>query len=307
MKEHYNKICFFEGDYIPLRNAVVNIQTHALQYGTACIGGIRAYWNQEKQNLFLFRIEDHFKRLIQSARILMMKLPYSMEELINITTQVLKQGEWKQNVYLRPIVYKSSDQLTPVMHIGEDSYALYAIPLDDYMDVNKGLKIAISSWRRISDNQIPARAKTSSGYLNSALAKSEAVLNGCDEAVFLDELGNVAEGSAENLFLVRDGSLVTPDVSSSILEGITRKTIIKIADDLKIPVIERKVSRTELYSADEAFFVGSGVQVAWIKTIDHREIKEGKIGPITKKIQEAFFSIVNGNNSKYNDWLTPIY
>ena len=283
MKDHYHKICFFEGKYIPLQDAAVNIQTHALQYGTACIGGIRGYWNQEKQNLFLFRIEDHFKRLLQSAKILMMKVPYSLEELIKISIRVLKQGEWRQNVYLRPIVYKASDELTPVMHLGEDGYALYAIPLDDYMDVNKGLKVVISSWRRISDNQIPARAKASAGYLNSALAKSEAILGGCDEAIFLDENGNVAEGSAENIFLVRDGSLITPDISSGILEGIVRKTIIEIADNLSIPVIERKIARTELYSTDEAFFVGSGVQVAWIKTIDHRDVQAGRFRPHYKK------------------------
>ena len=198
-----NKVCFFhpigcqKGEFVLLKDANVNIQTHALQYGTACIGGIRAYWNQEKQDLFLFRINDHFRRLIQSAHMLMMKIPYSLEELIEIAIQVLQKGEWKQNAYLRPIVYKASDELTPIMHLGKDGYAIYVIPLEDYMDVNKGLNVGISSWRRISDNQIPARAKASAGYLNSALAKSEAVLNGYDEAVFLDELGNISEGSAE--------------------------------------------------------------------------------------------------------------
>ena len=307
MQNHYDQLCFFRGGYIPLKDANVNIQTHALQYGTACIGGVRAYWNEEKKNLFLFRIEDHVTRLLRSTKTLMMKVPYSQKELIEISIQVLKKSNWKQNVYLRPMVYKSSDELTPVMHSIEDDFALYVIPLNDYMDVHKGLKACISSWQRISDHQIPARAKSSAGYLNSALAKSEAVINGYDEAIFLDIHNHVAEGSAENLFLVRDATLITPDVSSSILEGIVRKTVIQLAHDLGIPVLERKVSRTELYSCDEAFFVGSGVQVAWIQSVDSREIGDGSQGPLTKKIQDRFFQIVQGNDENYAKWLTPIY
>ncbi len=306
-KDHYNKICFFQGEFRPLKEANVNIQTHALQYGTACIGGMRAYWNKIKNNLFLFRIEDHIHRLLNSAKILMMNMPYSEKELIEISKQVLSKGEWKQNVYLRPIIYKSSDELTPIMHSTEDSFALYAIPLNDYMDVNKGLTTSISSWRRMGDYQIPAVAKTSAGYLNSSLAKSEATLHGYDEAIFLDNSGHVSEGSAENLFIVREGTLITPDISSSILEGIVRKTIIKLARDMDFPVIERKVSRTELYTCDEAFFVGSGVQVAWIKSVDTREIGDGKQGALTKRIQELFFRVVRGEEKIYSSWLAPIY
>ena len=307
MKDHYNKVCFFQDEFRPLKEANVNIQTHALQYGTACIGGMRAYWNKSKNNLFLFRIEDHIRRLLKSAKILMMNIPYSEEKLIEISTQVLLKGKWKQNVYLRPMIYKSSDDLTPIMHSTEDSFALYVIPLNDYMDVNKGLTTSISSWRRISDYQIPARAKSSAGYLNSSLAKSEAILHGYDEAIFLDVNGHVSEGSAENLFIVRDGVLITPDISSSILEGIVRQTIIELAHDMKFSVVERKVSRTELYTCDEAFFVGSGIQVAWIKSVDTREIGNGEQGALTKQIQELFFRVVRGEETDYFSWLVPIY
>ncbi len=307
MEDHDNKICFFQGKFRPLKEANVNIQVHALQYGTACIGGIRAYWNNTKNNLFLFRIEDHIRRLFQSAKILMMTIPYSEEELIKISSQVLQKSRWKQNVYLRPIIYKASHELTPIMHSIKDDFALYVIPLENYMDINKGLTTSISSWRRMSDYQIPARAKSSAGYLNSALAKSEAVMNGYDEAIFLDNNGNVTEGSAENLFIVKDGTLVTPDISSNILEGIVRKTIIQLAHDYQISVVERKISRTELYTCEEAFFVGSGIQVAWIKSIDSRQIGNGKQGILTAKIKESFFKIVQGENAHYTSWLTPIY
>ena len=302
-----DKPCFLGGEYIPLKDANVNIQTHALQYGTACIGGIRGYWNDQKKELYLFRIEDHFKRLSDSAKILFMKLPYTTEELVDHTKTLVQRGDWRQNIYIRPILYKSSDELTPIMHLVKDDFAMYIIPLNDYIDVNRGIKVSISSWCRLSDNQIPARAKASAGYLNSSLAKTEAVLNGYDEAIFLDESGSVAEGSAENLFIVRENTLITPDVSSNILEGIVRKSVVQLAKDMNIRVIERRVGRTELYSCDEAFFVGSGVQIAWIKSVDQREINNGKLGEITRKIQNKFFKIVCGYDSGYGRWLTRVY
>ncbi|RME91531.1 MAG: branched-chain amino acid transaminase [Candidatus Hydrogenedentota bacterium] len=307
MTDYDLKPCYFEGKFIPLKDANLNIRTHALQYGTACFGGIRGYWNENKQNLFLFRIEDHYKRLKQSAKILQMQTNYSIEEYKDITLQLLQKGHWKENVYLRPFLYKSALELSPRLHNVQDSFALYAIPLGDYLDTQKGLKVCVSSWIRISDNQIPTRAKANGGYINSALAKSEALQNGYEEAIFLDSHGNVSEGSAENLFLVRDGVLITPDVSSSILEGITRRSLLQLAKDFQIPIEVRPVDRTELYVADEAFFAGTGVQVAWIREIDHRIIGNGKIGTITKKLQDTFFEIVTGENDAYSHWITPVY
>ncbi len=306
-EELEKKPCFFNGAFIPLEEAEINIRTHALHYGTGCIGGIRAYWNPQKRNLFLFRIEDHIRRLIYSSRILMMQIPYSLEELIEITLEVIRRGKWKENIYIRPIIYKSAKELSPRLHDVEDGFALYVIPLGDYLDTKRGLRACISSWVRIYDNQIPNRAKATGSYLNSALAKSEAMLRGYDEAILLDIHGYVSEGSAENLFLVKEGKLYTPDISSSILEGITRKTVFQLAKDLGIPVVERKISRSELYTAEEAFFTGTGVQIAWISEIDERPIGDGKIGPITKKLQDLFFRIVLGEEEKYFSWLLPVY
>ena len=189
----------------------------------------------------------------------------------------------------------------------EDRFSLYAIPLNDYLDTTRGMQVQVSSWMRIADNQIPARAKATGGYINSALAKSEALENGFDEAIFLDQRGFVCEGSAENIFLVRGNTLITPGYNASILEGIIRRTVIEIAESLGIETIERDISRTELYVADEAFFCGTGAQVAWIEAIDRRVIGEGKIGPLTSKIQEKFFKMVNGELAEYSHYLTPVY
>jgi len=301
------KPCFFEGKIIPLKDANINVRTHAFNYGTGVFGGIRGYWNEEKNNLYVFRLKDHFKRIQNSAKILQMKLDYSIDELIDITIEIIQKGGWKQNIYIRPLLYKSELELSPRLHNVKDSFTEYVIPLNDYMDTQKGLSACISSWVRIHDNQIPTKAKATGGYINSALAKSEALQNGFDEAIFLDIHGNVSEGSAENLFLVKDKTLITPDLNSSVLEGITRKSIIHLAKELGIKVKERKVSRVELYTADELFFVGTGVQVAWISSLDNRKISKGKVGPISNKIQTEFFNIVKGRNSDYKNWLTPVY
>ncbi len=306
MRDQLDTYCWFEGKITLLSEAKVNIQTHALQYATACIGGIRGYWNAEQEQLFLLKIVAHYTRLIRSTKILGLSLEYTVNDLIDITLSILQKSNWESNVYLRPIVYKSSYELTPVMQNVQDEFSLYAIPLNDYLDVNKGLNICISSWVRISDNQIPIRSKASAGYLNSALAKSEAVRHNYDEALFLDIHGNICEGSAENIFLVRDNTLITPDISSSILEGITRNMVIHIAKKMNITIEERKVVRTELYSCEEAFFSGTGVQIAWIKHIDGHTISPS-IGPITKQIQDYFFNIVTGANQEYHKWLTPVY
>lgn len=285
----------------------MNIQTHALQYGTACFGGVRGYWNAQQKNIYIFRIDEHHKRLSQSARMLFMNFDYSLEEFTGITRKVLQMGQWGQNVYLRPFLYKSDLDISPRLHNVKDSFALYVLPLDDYLDTKKGLNVCVSSWRRIHESMIPTRAKANGGYINSALAKSEAVQNGFDEAIFLDAHGNVSEATAANLFIVKDGKLITPDLGSSILEGITRKSIMALAEKNSIPCEARVISRSELYSADEVFLSGTGVQIAWIKAIDQRPIGKGVIGPVTEKIQTLFFKIVRGEVPEYSHWLTGIY
>lgn len=298
---------FFEGAVVPLEEANVSIMTNALQYGTGWFGGIRGYYNKEKKFLNIFRLDDHIKRFRSTARILGVEFPYSHEELKNHILDLTNKNKPKTDVYFRPFGYASSLQLGPNFN-KENSFefALYMITLGDYLPTDKGLKTKVSSWRRISDNSIPPRAKISGGYVNSALARKEADDAGCDEAIFLTEDGLVCEGSAENIFLVRDGVIITPSHSSDVLEGITRRTVFELAKDLGIPAIECPVNRTELYVADEAFFSGTGVQIAWISEVDGRKVGDGTQGSISKKLQKAFFEVVKGNNKKYEKWNTKV-
>ncbi|MCP5513030.1 MAG: branched-chain amino acid transaminase [Leptospiraceae bacterium] len=303
----FKELSYFEGNIVPSDQAKLSIQTHALQYGTAVFGGIRGYYNKDKKNLYIFRILDHYKRLINSTKIMQLQFFKKPEELVEITLKLVKESNYHENIYIRPYIYTSALQLSPRFHDVKTDIAIYILKLNDYLDTKKGLKTMVSSWRRIEDNIIPTMAKASGGYVNSALAKSEAVQNGLDEAIFLDSSGFVSEGSAENIFLVRDGVLYTPQLSSSILEGITRRSIIQISRDLGYTVVEKTISRSELYVADELFFCGTGVQVAWISEVDKRTIGNGTIGPITEKIQNAYFQIVTNQSNSYNDWVTQIY
>ena len=300
-------IAYHGGAYKPLNECGVNMATHALQYGTMVFGGVRGYYNADRDNLYLFRLADHFQRLSRSARIMQMQSPLSEEQMIDVALNLARRNNYRKNVYFRPFIYKSALQLSPRLHDVDDDFAMYTIPLNDYLDTSRGMRAAVSSWRRIDDNIIPTRSKASGGYINSALAKSEAVQNGFDEAIFLDSRGFVSEGSAENIFLVRDGVLITPHLAASVLEGITRRSIIQIAKDQGLDVVERDVGRTELYIADEVFFCGTGAQLAWVAEIDRREIGGGEIGPVTTKLREIFMSTVIGENDNYKDWLTPVY
>lgn len=298
---------FFENKYVNIEDAKVSIMTNALQYGTAVFGGIRGYYNKEGKFLSVFRLDDHIRRFLTSIKVIGVKIDYSHEDIKKIILKLIEKNKPQTDVYFRPFAYASSLSLSPNLERDNTfGLAIYMIPLGDYLPTDKGLCVAVSSWRRISDNMIPSRAKVSGGYINSALARKEATERGCDEAIFLQEDGHVAEGSAENLFLVRHGTLITPGKCEDILEGITRRTVLKLAKDLKIPVEERSIDRTELYVADEAFFSGTGVQVAWISKVDNRVVGDGKRGPVTSKLQDLFFEIVRGNNKKYKDWCTII-
>ena len=296
---------YFEGKFVLEEKAKISIQTNAFQYGNAVFGGIRGYFHQDQ--VLIFRIEDHYQRLLNSCKILQLKLDKTKEELIDITVELIRKSNWKKNLYIRPIVYNSGIGLTPILHNNETDLAIYIIPLEEYLDTKHGLKTMISSWYRISDNTIPTSAKASGGYINSSLAKSEAVQNGYDEAIFLDHRGFVSEGSAANIFIVRNEVVITPPKTASILEGITRKTIFTLLEELEIPYLERDIDKNELYIADEVFFSGTGTQIAWIQEIDKRVIRNGKIGEITKKLQDFFFSLVKGKIKKYQHWLKPVY
>jgi branched-chain amino acid aminotransferase len=298
-----NSIAYLNGDWKPLHDCQVPINTHALQYGTGCFEGIRAYWDGARMNLLFLR--EHARRLERNARMLLMTPP-SVEEICAVIQRLVRDNAPGRNVYIRPLVYKKGTNLGPVLLNVPDGFLCYLQPLEDYLDTTKGLKLCVSSWRRLSDNALPTRTKATGGYLNSALAKSEAVMNGFDEAVFLNDRGQLCEGSAENIFLVRDGRLITPDVTADILEGINRAGIIGFAREFGIPVEERPVARTELYIADEVFLTGTGVQVAWASSIDHRAVGSGARGPITARMQQAFSDAVYGRSPRHASWLTPV-
>lgn len=306
--QDYCQNVFFEGKITNIAEAKVPIMTNALQYGNAIFGGIRGYYNKNENFLSIFRIEDHYKRFLNSLKILNVSINYNLSQLIKITTDLAKINKPKTDVYFRPFAYAKSLNISPSFHNDKEfGFAIYMLPLGEYLPVNKGLSVMISSWRRVNDNAIPARAKIAGSYINSSLAHQEALDNGFDEAIFLTENGVVSEGSAANFFIVRDGVLITSLKTDNILEGITRKTIIELAKDLNIKIEERPINRSELYTCDEAFFCGTGVQVAWVAKIDNRLINEGKRGKITEKIQNLFFEIVYGNKEKYKKWNTKIF
>lgn len=303
-----NKFAFFEGKFVPIEEAKVSIMTHALNYGTGCFEGIRAYWNEEEEQLYIFRMPEHYQRLHNSCRILLIDLPYTVEQLGDITVELLRREGFKEDTYIRPLAFKSQEGIGVRLKGVADTFAMFAIPFGKYIEREEGAKVCVSSWRRIYDTALPARAKCTGAYVNSALCKSEAEMNGFDEAIVLTRGGSVSEGSAENFFMVRNGVLITPSITSDILEGITRQTLIQLArEELHIPVKERTIDRTELYVCDEAFLCGTGVQIAAIASIDHRPVGDGRIGPITKKLRDLYFDIVRGKVPKYKHWCTPVY
>ena len=303
-----NQYAFFEGKIVPIEDAKVSIMVHGLNYGTGCFEGIRAYWNEEEQQLYVFRMPEHYKRLHNSSRILLIGLPYNVDELGQITLDLLRREGFQEDTYIRPLAFKSAEGIGVRLNGIADTFAMFAVPFGRYIEREEGAKACVSSWRRIYDTSLPARAKCTGAYINSALCKSEAEMNGFDEAIVLTRGGSVSEGSAENFFMVRDGVLITPSVTSDILEGITRDTLLEVArDELRIPVRERTVDRTELYTCDEAFFCGTGVQIAAITSIDHRPVGDGHIGSITKRLRNLYFDIVRGKVPKYKHWCTPVY
>lgn len=299
---------FFKGDIVPYEKAKVGVLTHALNYGTAAFGGLRGYWNSEKEQLFIFRSLDHFRRLLNSAKILRMSINHTPENLVNITLNLLRTEGYRQDVYIRPLVYKSDEVIGVRLHDLNDEISIVAIPFGLYVKNDTNAHLTVSSWRRIDDNVIPARGKISGAYANSSLIKTDAALNGFDDAVVLNQNGHISEGSAMNLFMVRDGVLITPPVTENVLEGITRRSVITLAKkELGLETLERPIDRTELLICDEVFLSGTAVQITAVTKIDHIEIGNGQIGPIASKIRELFFNVVRGRHQAYQDWVTPVY
>lgn len=299
---------FFRGEFVPLRDANINVMTHGFNYGTAVFEGIRAYWNAEEEQLFALELVAHYERIRASGRLLMMEIRQSAEELAEITVELLRRDGLREDVYLRPIMYKSSETIGVRLHNLDADITIFGVPFGQYIDTEGGIRAQVSSWRRTDDNAIPARGKITGAYVNGALAKSEAQLNGYDEAIVLTADGHVSEGSAENLFIVKQGVLLTPPVTDNILEGITRRRLIDIArDELEIEVIERTIDRTELYTADEVFLCGTGAQISPVIEIDRRSIGAGRPGGVTKQLSRIYFDAVRGRRPAYRDWLTPVY
>jgi len=302
------KYAYFKGEIVPYSEAKVGVMTHALNYGTAVFGGIRAYWNDEEEQLFLFRPLDHYRRLLQSAKLLCMELNQTPEDLVEITKELLRTEGYRCDVYVRPLAYKADEAIGVRLHDLTDEITIFSIPFDRYVANDTNAHVTISSWRRIDDNTIPARGKISGAYVNSALIKTDAMRAGFDEALVLTQDGHLSEGSAENIFMVRDGVLITPPVTENILEGITRRSIIELAKkELGIQVIERPIDRTEVYICDEFFLTGTAAQVTAVTRVDHRPIGNGKMGPITAKLRELFQRAVRGKLEKYRHWNVGVY
>jgi branched-chain amino acid aminotransferase len=298
----------FSGKLVPIEEAKISIMTHAFNYGTGCFEGIRAYWNQKDGQLYVLRLKEHFERLHRSCNILRIRLPHSVDELGEITLELLRKEGYRQDAYIRPLAYKVDEIIGVRLHDLTDAFAMFAVPFGRYIEQEEGAHVCISSWRRLDDNVAPPRAKITGTYINSALVKTDAVLGGYDEALVLTQSGHISEGSAENFFMLRDGCLVTPPVSSNILEGITRDAIIELArEELGLTTIERPISRSEVYICEEAFFVGTGVQVAAITQVEHRPIGTGQLGPLVSRLRELYFDVVRGNVPKYRHWCTPVY
>ncbi|HZY98083.1 MAG TPA: branched-chain amino acid transaminase [Candidatus Baltobacteraceae bacterium] len=302
-----NVIVYAGGEFKRYGDAKVGLLTHGLQYGTGCFEGIRGYWVPEDEELYLVLLRDHFERLATSAKILTMSLPKSTGELADITVELCLRNHFEQNVYVRPFVYKAAEDVGVRLHNVPEALAIVPIPFTAYLDTSKGLHVCVSSWRRADDTMAPPRAKITGLYVNSALAKTEAIQNGYDEAILLSHDGHVAEGSAENIFLVRRGVLYTPDPSQNVLEGCTRRAIMDIAREFGIDVVERSIDRGELYSAEEVFFTGTAAGVGYVASIDRRVVGDGTMGPVTKRLAEFYERIVNAREPRYMNWVTPTY
>lgn len=299
---------YINGRFCRYDEAKVGLLTHGLQYGTGCFEGIRGYWEEAEREMYLVLLREHYERLIISAKILTMKLPHTTQELIDITVDLVQRNGFECDIYLRPCIFKSAEDIGVRLHNVPDTFAIIPIPFHSYLDTSKGLSVCVSSWRRADDTMAPPRAKITGLYVNSALAKSEAVNNGYDEGILLSHDGHVSEGSAENLFLVRNGALYTPDPSQNVLEGCTRRAIMQIArDQLKIPVYERSIDRGELYAAEELFFTGTAAGIAYITSVDKRVVGDGKIGPISKQLGDIYQQAVRNKVPAYADWVTAAY
>lgn len=302
------KTVFFKGKFVPFEEAKVSVMTHALNYGTGAFEGIRGYWNAKKKQTYIMKLQEHYERLKISCDLMHIHLPYSISHLVELTVELVRRNHYEEDVYIRPLAFKSETKIGLGLTGVADDFTVFLTPFGAYLDTSKGIRTCISSWSRVNDNVYPRGAKVTGIYINSSLAKAEALDKGYDEAIMLTADGYVGEGSGENLLIVKNGKLETPPLTENILAGITRSTVIDMAQEaFGIETIERRVKPAELFEADELFFCGTGAEITPIIEVDEHIIGGGKIGPITAKIQKEYFSAVKGENPKYSDWLTPVY
>jgi branched-chain amino acid aminotransferase len=294
---------YFQGKIVPYSEAKVGVATHALNYGTAVFGGLRGYWNDEKKKLFVFRPLDHYRRFLNSCRMMCMEFNHTPESLTELTLELLRKDGYQQNIYIRPLAYKSDEGIGVRLHNLKDDLTIYALPFEQYVKNDAAAHVTISSWRRVDDNTIPARGKISGAYASSALIKTDAARAGFDEALVLTQDGHLGEGSAMNIFMVRDGVLITPPVTDNILEGITRRSVMELArNELGVTVVERSIDRSEIYICEEFFMTGTAAQISAVTKVDHRAIGTGVMGPATDALRKMFDEILHGNNPKYLHW-----
>jgi branched-chain amino acid aminotransferase len=298
---------YFQKQIMPLAEAKIGIMTHAFNYGTGVFEGIRGNWNEDNQTVFLFKVQDHIKRLRMSAKICRINIAETDEELESLIVQVVEKSGIREDQYVRPLAYKSSEAIGVRVHDLDDDLLIFAAPFGPYLDIDAGARVQTSTWRRVDDMSIPARAKTTAGYLNSALAKTEAMQNGFDEAILLNMDGHVAEGSGENIAIIRNGRIITPARSDNVLEGLTMSTVLGLAQsEFGVEVESRTIDRSELYVADEVFMTGTAAHVTPILEVDRRPVANGDVGPISKQLQSLYFDIIYGRNPKYISWCTAV-
>jgi len=303
----FPNFAFVDGQIVPWEDANVPISTHALHYGTGCYEGIRAYWSKEKERVSIFQGKKHYQRLLNSCKIMFIKLDYSVEELCSITKNLILKNEFKDDLYIRPVAYKKLHPtiIGPVLDGVTDGLFVLIFPLPQ-PDQTRGKHLGTSSWRRINDTAIPPRGKICGTYVNTALARTEAVQRGFDDAIFLTQEGFVSEGGTSNLVMIRNGVLITPPPYMDILEGITLDSTLRLAKDLGLPVEDRPIQRSELYVAEEIFSCGTASEIVSVTHVDHRAIGDGNRGPITKRLQDEYRRVAEGKNEKYADWLEPV-
>ena len=302
------RYAYFQGRIVPYSEAKVGVMNHTLNYGTGVFGGIRGYWNPEQEQLYLFRLTDHVERVLRSSRLILAEVGLDVDELRHLTVELAQREGLRQDCYIRPLVYNTDEIIGVRLHDLHPDLAMFVVPFDKYVENDADAHVTVSSWRRLEDNSLPARGKITGAYISSAFIKTDAVRSGFDEALVLTQDGHLSEGSAENVFIVRDDVLITPPVTDNILEGITRRTVMTLAqEELGLRVLERSIDRSEIYICDEIFLTGTAAQVTAVTRVDHRPIGDGAMGPVTSQLRKLYAAIVRGRVPKYRHWNEPVY